>query len=132
MTDAVKIVVYDAHDNILLLRRSQTHPHWPLHPDFPGGNVDPGEDFDIAALRELEEETGIKQRRDDVYYRGTWTNYYGTKYHIFEMHLEDVEPDIQISWEHDKHQWVPRHKLHTLDTPGKPDSFYELILKYLA
>lgn len=53
------IVLVDPRGRLLLQERDQ-HPA--IDPDrwgFVGGHVDPGEDPDAAAYRELEEETGI-------------------------------------------------------------------------
>jgi bifunctional NMN adenylyltransferase/nudix hydrolase len=60
MKDAVKVIVYDADGRMLVLRRGHTHPTLALHPDLPGGYVDPGESLVEAALREVREETGLK------------------------------------------------------------------------
>lgn len=53
----VGVVVRDADGRILLGRREKDgeSPSWCL----PGGAVEPGEDFEAAAVRELREETGI-------------------------------------------------------------------------
>jgi len=53
----VGVVVRDADGRILLGRREKAgeSPSWCL----PGGAVEPGEDFEAAAVRELREETGI-------------------------------------------------------------------------
>jgi 8-oxo-dGTP pyrophosphatase MutT (NUDIX family) len=59
-----RVLLYDADDRVLLfLNRGKDHgvpPRWIT----PGGGVDPGEDFDDAALRETWEETGL--RLEDV------------------------------------------------------------------
>jgi mutator protein MutT len=45
-------------DNVLLVRRS--NPPGANHWGFPGGKIDFGETIEIAALRELHEETGVQ------------------------------------------------------------------------
>ncbi|GEN26535.1 ADP-ribose pyrophosphatase [Halovibrio variabilis] len=53
----VGVIITRADGNILLgyrIKAGET-PSWCL----PGGHVEPGETFEVAALRELQEETGI-------------------------------------------------------------------------
>jgi len=45
---------------LLVLSRQTKRPLW----EFPKGGIDPGETVEAAALRELEEETGL--RREDI------------------------------------------------------------------
>ena len=53
----VGMVVFDAEGRVWLGRRDGVPP--PLNWQFPQGGVDAGEDLEAAALRELQEETGI-------------------------------------------------------------------------
>jgi putative (di)nucleoside polyphosphate hydrolase len=53
----VGIVVFNRAGLVWLGRRHGTEP--PFNWQFPQGGVDAGEDFEAAARRELEEETGI-------------------------------------------------------------------------
>lgn len=55
----VRAVIYDDSGRILLLKRSVRSRNYPGKWEFPGGKVDPGERFDDAVLREVEEETGL-------------------------------------------------------------------------
>ncbi len=47
---------YVVHDGAVLLRLHDKYKYW----GAPGGHIDPGEDVNEAALRELWEEAGIK------------------------------------------------------------------------
>jgi ADP-ribose pyrophosphatase YjhB (NUDIX family) len=51
----VKIII-ENHNKILMIRIGYAHKKW----TFPGGGVKKGESFEKAALREIEEEVGIK------------------------------------------------------------------------
>lgn len=58
--DAARAVVFDAADRVLLIRAAD-----PVNPakgewwEIPGGGIDPGERSDVAAAREIYEETGL-------------------------------------------------------------------------
>lgn len=47
---------YAVHDGAVLLRLHDKYKYW----GAPGGHIDPGEDVNEAALRELWEEAGVK------------------------------------------------------------------------
>jgi 8-oxo-dGTP pyrophosphatase MutT (NUDIX family) len=50
----------------LLLRRSFTDPNRPGEWDSPGGHIEPGETPEQAAVREVQEETGLRIRESDL------------------------------------------------------------------
>jgi putative (di)nucleoside polyphosphate hydrolase len=53
----VGIVVHDGHNRVLVFERSGQPGSW----QFPQGGIEPGEDYQQAAWRELREETGLTQ-----------------------------------------------------------------------
>ncbi len=60
--DWVNVIPFDSSGKVLMIRQfrfGSAKLTW----EFPGGNVDPGEDPEHAAIRELEEETGYTSRR---------------------------------------------------------------------
>ena len=67
-------------DRIALIERHRMGRHYYV---FPGGGVEPGENFVEALVREMDEETGLKvvvQRLiADVWYRGTPQHYFLVK-----------------------------------------------------
>jgi len=58
VTRLVNILVVDRRGHLLLQERDEYAPRCPDQWGAPGGHVDDGEDFEAAAYRELEEETG--------------------------------------------------------------------------
>jgi 8-oxo-dGTP pyrophosphatase MutT (NUDIX family) len=83
--------------------------HRPRYDDWslPKGKLDPGEDFEQAAVREVEEETGLRCRIDrtlgDTSYRDRKDRAKLVRY--FEMHPEGGEfaPNDEV----DEMRWVP-------------------------
>lgn len=56
----VRVVVLDTDDRLLLfLTRDPLHPEAGTWWELPGGGIEPGETYVDAAIRELQEETGI-------------------------------------------------------------------------
>ena len=54
-----KALVRNSKGLYLVLYRGNTHPLFPGHIDFPGGEVEPKETPEAAVMREIQEETGL-------------------------------------------------------------------------
>jgi 8-oxo-dGTP diphosphatase len=122
-TDAVneKHLVYcriERGGAVLFLRRRQgvfLGGRWEL----PGGTVEPGEPHEVAATREVAEETGLRVRVDGERGRHTWMDVTGkaVKVHarIFNVTEERVI-DVKLSAdEHDEYAWVLPADTEALD-----------------
>ncbi len=110
---SVKAIVHDQHDNVLLLQRSQASTNNVGKWEFPGGKVDPGECFEKALVREVQEETGLtidlkgsfgvcesKQARPPVVY--------------LVMEAEAKETLVRLSEEHADFVWIAPAKLEEI------------------
>jgi len=53
------IFLFDSHDQVLLIKGSDKKQRWPGKYNGVGGQIETGEDILEAALRELQEESGI-------------------------------------------------------------------------
>ena len=60
MPDFACVLLVDADGRVLLQERDEHAPWDALRWGLVGGHVEPGEDFATAAVRELEEETGLR------------------------------------------------------------------------
>ena len=135
---AAKLFVRDSEGNILLLRRSKTHPRYPLQWDVPGGFVEEDEHHAAALARELEEEAQLMIDPTTVALRYADTTFYehgssGTEPETvvrlyFVGTLEARRPEVKISWEHAEASWAaPDEVVGMLD--GTP---FEAAIRYLA
>jgi len=109
-----KVLILNDEGELLLLRRSQTDTRRPGQWDFPGGNVDQGEDLLAAIIRETEEEAHIGLKEPRVVYAHseplapdvlpTW---------IFFAEKVAGRPAVQLSLEHDDFTWAPLREAAT-------------------
>lgn len=103
-----KTVVVNSKGQVLLLRRSHDDPRRPGEQDFPGGQVDAGEELTVAAAREVREESGIviDPRNLALIYAATETytdNDMSVTRLVFVTNVDD--PSVTLSDEHSEYQW---------------------------
>ncbi len=107
---ASKAIILNPSGDVLIVRRSSTHPYVPLTDDIPGGKVEEGETMLEGLSRELSEETGIVLSDASVRKLGSnhAANYFGNDYEIelYEVKLHS-DPTIVLDYEHDMFRWIP-------------------------
>lgn len=110
----MKAVLVDGEGKTLLIRRSKANKNFTGKWEWPGGKVDPGEDFAVAAIRETKEETGL-----DVELTGVAgvAQFEMPKAFIAMLCMEAriIGGTLTLSHEHDAYQWAPLSKLHEMD-----------------
>jgi len=132
MNYVAKVLLRDSNGNLLILRRSETHPRFAFHDDLPGGMVEPDEDTLDAAVREVFEETGLELTMTDLKLAHEHDRSVLTKYLIYEAALTADRPPVTISWEHDRFEWVSPSDLLARPRPSDIDSFHKMVLDYLG
>ena len=87
-----KALVRNSEGLYLVLHRGNTHPRFPGHIDFPGGEVEPKETPETAVIREIQEETGLLV--DPKKLKKLFTKQYRQTTHKFAHHALVVVSDI--------------------------------------
>ncbi len=105
----VLIHVRRGNEFLVALRSAESGGYW----HTIAGGVEPGEAFDVAALRELREETGLEASElqplgEFAYTRESWENEPGLRVRV-EAFLVDVDPgwEPELNHEHDEYRWLP-------------------------
>jgi len=104
-TLSVKVLIRDRQGRYLLIKRSMSSKANAGKWDFPGGKVDPGEDFEEALIREVAEETGltISLHRQMGKIKAELAHKIIT-YVMMEGRVESGQ--VLLSSEHDEYAWV--------------------------
>lgn len=128
METVAKILILDAEDNALILRRNGTHPRYPHEADLPGGEVEDGESEETAVQREAREEAALDIPIESI--RFGQRIIHARNDVLYVAHVDTVKPDVKISWEHESYKWVaPRDLEKSLDTK---DSYMDVVREYIA
>jgi 8-oxo-dGTP diphosphatase len=83
--------------------------HRPKYDDWthPKGKLDPGETFEQAALREVEEETGLRCRLVRELGQATYTDRHGRPKLVRYWLMEVENGEFQANSEVDDLRWLP-------------------------
>ncbi|MBC7546144.1 NUDIX hydrolase [Candidatus Saccharibacteria bacterium] len=106
MKTVAKALIYDSNDNMLVLKRSESHPYFAHQDDLPGGEIEPGEDSVTGLIREILEETGMIIARKSVVFASEVLTKNNGSNQLYTVRLSIEKPVIDISWEHMSYQWV--------------------------
>ena len=113
-----KIYIINQEGNLLLLMRSTKVAHRPSGWDLPGGNVEAGEDPNIAVLRELNEEAGIYLvDSSKIIYVASQNDPQHTITLLYQAFVYD--PEIKLSHEHQQYIWINPSEITKYDIPEK-------------
>lgn len=119
------IVVFQ--DQVLLMQRSMTSKLFPGFWVPPGGHIDATDDFLTAAIREVQEETGVTITANQIKLKVLEIHYHVDRKETFTMpiflaKLTDHQP--AISSEEGNTKWFPISEALTMDNVFPPCKYY--------
>jgi 8-oxo-dGTP diphosphatase len=126
-----KILIYNPRGQILVLQRSDTHPHFPEHLDLPGGEVEKDEQPGQAVIREVQEETGLDIASNTI--NMAFEKLFGEHIkHILYISRLSHDPSISLSWEHIHYYWLTPEQIINEPLPKGVDPYYKDVVEHLA
>lgn len=111
---AVKGIILNKENKILLLKRSKKEDVFKELWDIPGGKIDFGEDLKQALKREISEETGIKV--EVLHPINTWSFFRDKNTYVvgITFFCRPSSTNVKISEEHEDYKWVCKEELDIL------------------
>ena len=126
-----KALVRNSKGLYLVLHRGNTHPRFPGHIDFPGGEVEPKETPEAAVMREIQEETGLSVDSEKL--KKLFAKQYQQTTHVlFEAKLAEPDAKVFLSWEHESYRWITPEELKSLPKFPGADPYYTDVVNYVA
>ena len=119
---AVKAIIRDEQGRCLLVRRSAANRGFVGAWEWPGGKVDPGEDFAAALVRELREEAGLEVELTGFAGATSVETAGGTLVLLF-LEARKTGGAVRLSEEHDAYEWTPMKELGTRPLPPRVGDF---------
>jgi len=110
---AVAVAFDHGRKRFLLLKRSEDRERFPGKWEFSSGEIEDEEPRN-AALRELEEETGLKGTHLKT--GEAFTVQTGEGFFRIHPFLVKVEGEQELSREHEKFEWIKPEELEEFDT----------------
>lgn len=130
MKQVAKALLANERGEILALYRSASHPRYAHEIDFPGGEVEDGEDAIQATIREIEEETGLVVEPSTIRVITESIAESGTKHSLLLGNVPSDPIHVQLSWEHEAYKWLSKDEA-LQDLAKAKDDYSQIVLRHL-
>lgn len=114
---SVAVPRYKGTGKYLIVKRSESETSSGLW-SFPGGMVEQGESIREAALRELQEETGLEADIVDSTGDFFWGGNVGD-FRIYGFLAEVESRNVELNHEHSDYSWIEMDELENYETVGE-------------
>lgn len=120
-----KAIIFNKKGKFLTIRRTSTAPARPNTWDFPGGDLEFGEDAMESILREIKEETGLKVKNLKPFDVESHVNNDGDFWVTIGYTALAVSEKVVLSFEHDEFRWVTNKEFLKLESAPKLTRFVQ-------
>ena len=118
-----KAIIFNKEGRFLALCRTSSAPFNPGKWDFPGGDLDFGEDAIKGIIREIKEECGLEVQDlkllDVESHINKESDFWVTIAYIAKV----VSEEITLSFEHNQFKWLTTEEFLKLESPDKLKRF---------
>ena len=114
-----KAIIFNREGKILVLRRSGTALSNPGKWDFPGGDLEFGEDAIGGIIREIREETGLEVKNLNLFDVESHINKEGDFWVTIAYIAKAVSDKVILSCEHDEFKWLTAEDFLKLESSEK-------------
>jgi 8-oxo-dGTP diphosphatase len=118
-----KAIVFNEKGSFLALHRTSSAPSNPDKWDFPGGDLDFGEDATEGIIREIKEEAGLKIKDLKPFDVESHINKEGYFWVTIAYTAKAVSDKVTLSFEHDAFKWLTVKEFLKLEFPDKLKRF---------
>jgi len=123
-----KAIIFNEEGKFLIMRRTGTAPASPNKWDFPGGELDFGEDTTNGIVREIREECELDVNDIKLFDIESHINEKGDFWVTVAYTARARSNEIKLSFEHNKFRWVSAEDFLKLESLGKLRRFAKKLI----
>jgi 8-oxo-dGTP diphosphatase len=126
-----KAVIFNEEKKFLAIHRTKTAPSNPNKWDFPGGDLDFGEDAIKGIIREVKEEVGIEIKNLKPFDVESHVNEKGDFWVTIAYIAKAISDKVVLSFEHDEFKWLTAKEFLRLESSDKLKRFVKNLTTHL-
>jgi len=123
-----KAVIFNKEEKFLIIHRTSTTPSNPNKWDFPGGDLNFGEDTINGLIREVKEETGLEIKDAEPFDVESHINEKDEFWVTIAYKGKTDSDKVILSFEHDEFKWATFEEFLNLESPDKLRRFIKKII----
>jgi 8-oxo-dGTP diphosphatase len=126
-----KAIIFNERKEVLAIHRTKTAPSNPNKWDFPGGDLDFGEDAIKGITREVKEEVEIEIKNLKPFDVESHVNEKGDFWVTIAYIAKAISDKVVLSFEHDEFKWLTAKEFLRLESSEKLKLFVKKLTTHL-